>query len=280
MGESRSFPAPSTWSWVSWNLRVLLQSREKHESQREMSLKEVAWPRSHPACGAIRLQPRGFQASDSRATRSDGPSMLPMQAGRWDKTEPSSTSQGTVPSTGRPSGHRCAYTRGPSDTEAVHLGAFDFPPRLGHRGGRFQTNCEEHHCRERSGTPGLPRRAPRRSSQQQSGKLTFSEDLPRARHVLGARMPGRPQDRGTLKKMPPLLQQKQTWTGIDRFRVRLGERSECFYIEFVLLSTISAILLLALRLPPTRPPAGFLLARGIQFGQPWDGQADLRPSAG
>ena len=137
VGESRSFPAPSTWSWVSWNLRVLLQSREKHESHREISLKEVAWPRSHPACGAIGLQPRGFQTSHSRPTKSDGPSMLPMQAGRWDKTEPSSTSQGTIPSTGRPSGHRCAYTQGPSDTEAVHLGAFDFPPRLGHRGGRF-----------------------------------------------------------------------------------------------------------------------------------------------
>lgn len=143
-----------------------------------------------------------------------------------------------------------------------------------------QTNCEEHHCRERSGTPGLPRRAPRRSSQQQAGKLTFSEDLPRARHVLGARMPGRPQDRGTLKKMPPLLQQKQTRAGIDHFRVRLGERSGCSYIEFVFFSTMNAILLLPLRLPPPRPPAGFLLARGIQFGQPWDGQADLRPSAG
>ena len=129
VGESRSFPAPSTWSWVLWNLPVLLQSREKHESQREMSLKEVAWPRSHPACGAIGLQPRGFQTSDSCATRSDGPSMLPMQAGRWDKTEPSSTSQGTVPAVLTP--------KRPSDTEAVHLGAFDFPPCLGHRGGRF-----------------------------------------------------------------------------------------------------------------------------------------------
>ena len=246
-----------------------------------MSLKEVAWPRSHPACGAIGLQPRGFQTSDSRATRSDGPSMLPMQAGRWDKTEPSSTSQGTVPSTGRPSGHRCAYTQatirhGSRSSRSVRL-----PATPGPQGRALpQTNCEEHHCQERSGTPGLRRRAPRRSSQQQSGKLTFSDDLPRARHVLGTRMPGRPQDRGTLKKMPPLLQQKQTWTGIDRFRVRLGERSECFYIEFVLLSTMSAILLLALRLPPTRAPAGFLLARGMQFGRPWDGQADLRPSAG